>query len=144
MSLSYPVHLTWPGGRRVEAVVEGKPPVEIATPPEFKGTFPDRWSPEDFLVAAAGSCFSVTLIGMAERKGVPLLDLDVRATGTLDRADRGPLLFTRIRLEVDAATEAGHEDELRALAETAEQACLVSQALTIPVDAEVRIAVPAA
>ena len=30
-------------------------------PPEFKGTDPDLWSPEDAFVAAAGSCLAVTI-----------------------------------------------------------------------------------
>lgn len=130
---TYPVSLDWPGGRRVSAAVEGKETIEIATPPEFKGTFPELWSPEDTLVAAVASCFGVTLIGLAERAGIPLHDLAIDALGRLGRQDRGPLLFTEIALDVRAETDPDRVEDLRAAAERAERGCLVSAALRIPV-----------
>ena len=48
----FPVEIGWDGGRRTTARVAGKPPLPIATPPEFRGSDPDRWSPEDAFVAA--------------------------------------------------------------------------------------------
>ena len=51
----FPVTIDWDGGRRTTAHVDGKPPLAIATPPEFRGTDPELWSPEDAFVAAAGS-----------------------------------------------------------------------------------------
>ena len=51
--ISFPVAVTWVGGRLVRASVPGKRSIEIATPPEFKGTDEGVWSPEDFLIAAA-------------------------------------------------------------------------------------------
>jgi organic hydroperoxide reductase OsmC/OhrA len=56
------VSIEWIDGKHVRAHVVGKAPIEIATPPEFKGEHPDVWSPEDFLVAAAASCFAVTFV----------------------------------------------------------------------------------
>ncbi|HVC86551.1 MAG TPA: hypothetical protein VNC40_03900, partial [Gaiellaceae bacterium] len=56
----FPVDIAWDGGRRTTARVDGKQPLRIATPPEFKGTDPDLWSPEDAFVTAAGSCLAVT------------------------------------------------------------------------------------
>ena len=46
----FPVLVEWIGGRKTLARVDGKPSVEIAPPPEFRGTDPDVWSPEDFFV----------------------------------------------------------------------------------------------
>ena len=47
------VEIAWEAGKRTVARVDGKPALPIATPPEFRGTDPHMWSPEDALVAAA-------------------------------------------------------------------------------------------
>ena len=75
----FPVEIAWDGGRRTTARVEGKQPLDIATPPEFRGTDPDLWSPEDVFVAAAGSCLAVTIAALADGQHLPLRNLDVRA-----------------------------------------------------------------
>ena len=54
----FPASVTWEGGRRTSACVEGKPAIGIAPPPEFRGTDPDTWSPEDFFTTAAASCLA--------------------------------------------------------------------------------------
>ncbi len=60
----FPVDV-WDGDRRTTATVEGKQPLDIATPPVFRGTDPDVWSPEDTFVAAAASCLAVTIAAPA-------------------------------------------------------------------------------
>ena len=77
----FPVQVGWDGARRTTARVEGKQSVRIATPPEFRGTDPELWSPEDAFVAAAGSCLAVTIAALAEREHLPL-------TGSLDSGGR--------------------------------------------------------
>ena len=135
----FPVEIAWPGGKRVAAAVPGKPSIEIATPAEFRGDFPDRWSPEDFLVAAVASCYAVTLIAIAGRSEIPLRSLAISAEGAVGRADKGPLGFRGIELDVTAGTDAGREDDLHEAAERAEQGCLVSAALAIPVHLTVTV-----
>ena len=54
----FPLSVEHIGGRRVAARVAGKQAIEITPPPEFRGTDPTTWSPEDFLVAAAASCLA--------------------------------------------------------------------------------------
>ena len=62
----FPVDVRWEGGRLTSARVVGKAPLSIATPPEFRGTDPTAWSPEDAFVTAAASCLAVTIeIGRA-------------------------------------------------------------------------------
>jgi organic hydroperoxide reductase OsmC/OhrA len=135
----FPVGIAWPGGKRVVASVAGKDDVEIATPPEFKGEFPESWSPEDFLVAAAASCYGVTLVGMTGRAGVPLEDLEIEAEGIVGRLEEG-FGFREIVLCVTAVTVTGHEDELRRKAEAAAKTCIVGEALSIPVRLELAVA----
>lgn len=141
----FPVHVGWSDGRRTTAEVEGKPSVRIATPPEFRGVDPDLWSPEDAFVAAAASCLAVTIAALAERAALPLHALSVDAEGVVGRREDGRFGFVRIEQKVHLETDAGHEDAARELVIKAEDGCLVTVSLALPVatTVDVRSAAPA-
>jgi organic hydroperoxide reductase OsmC/OhrA len=61
----FPVSIEWQEGRLTTASSPGKPELEVATPPEFKGGIPGVWSPEDLLVGATAACYTVTLLAVA-------------------------------------------------------------------------------
>jgi organic hydroperoxide reductase OsmC/OhrA len=140
----FPIGIHWLDGRLTRASAAGKPDLEGATPPEFKRGIPGVWSPEDLLVASAASCYAVTLLAVAERRGVPLLDLDVSASGSVGQRPDGQFGFTEIELDVDVVTDAGFEEEARLAGEAAERGCLVAISLDVPVRLElgVRAAAP--
>lgn len=140
----FPVKIAWEGGRRTRALVDGKVPLQIATPPEFKGTDPDLWSPEDAFVAAASSCLAVTIAGMAARREVPLLALSVEGEGVVGQRPDGRFGFTRIEQTVRVETDDEHAEVMRELVAKAEETCLVAVSLDLPVDTTVEIAVPVA
>ena len=137
--LRFPVEVAWDGGRRTTARVRGKQPHAIATPPEFKGTNPELWSPEDAFVAAAASCLAVTVVAMAEKAELPLHALDVHAEGVVGRRSDGRFGFVRIEQDVALETDAGREAEARALVERAEAGCLVAVSLDLPVETAVEV-----
>jgi len=133
----FPVAVDWIGGRRVAARVEGKPAIEIAPPPAFRGTDPELWSPEDFLVAAAGSCLAITFTGLAAREDVAYENLRVEADGVAGRRRDGRFGFTRICLHMSArGPDVG---AIERLARKAEESCLVSASLDLPVELEVDV-----
>jgi organic hydroperoxide reductase OsmC/OhrA len=121
------------------ARVEGKAPLPIATPPEFRGTDPDVWSPEDALVAAAGSCLAVTIAALAQREQLPLRDLSVAAAGVVGHRPDGRFGFVRIEQTVEVTTDADHEDAARAIVSKAEDGCLVTVSLDLPVQTTVTV-----
>ena len=131
----FPVTAAWLGERRVAATVAGKPAVEVVPPPEFRGTDPTTWSPEDFFVAAAASCLAVTFTGLAQRAGLDYSALEVDGDGTVGTRDDGRFGFThlllRLRVETDAVEQA------RELADRAEETCLVSASLDLPIELQV-------
>jgi peroxiredoxin-like protein len=141
----FPVSVEWRGGRLTTASVPGKAQLDVATPPEFKGGIEGVWSPEDLLVAATATCFTVTLVAIAERRAVPLHALEVDGTGFIERHDEGfgfVVIELHARLETDgefvaAAERAAHD---------AKDGCFVGQALDTPVHLELeitpRLAVP--
>lgn len=137
--LRFPVTVTWIEGRRTAARVEGKAPLAIATPPEFRGVNPTLWSPEDAFVAAVGSCLAVTIAGLAEREQLPLHDLSVSADGVVGRRPDGRFGFVRIEESVVLVTDAEHVDAANALVAKAEESCLVAVSIDVPVQTTVEI-----
>jgi peroxiredoxin-like protein len=140
-TLRFPASVEWQGGRLTRASAPEKPPLRVATPPEFRGGVPGVWSPEDLLVAAAASCFVVTLVAVAERSGVELTAVRVDGAGHVERGPDGLHGFTVI--ELTATVEADADPGLiERLASKAEAACIVSRALDVPV--HLTLEIPAA
>jgi len=130
----FPLSVEWAGDRRVTARVDGKPAIEITAPPVFRGTDPTAWSPEDFFVAAAASCFAVTFTGLAARAGLEYTRLAVDADGVCGMREDGRFGFTRLLLRMTLQTDPAEEERARGLAEEAEATCLVSVSLDVPVE----------
>jgi organic hydroperoxide reductase OsmC/OhrA len=136
--IRFPVAIAWDDGRRSTARVAGKQPLRIATPPEFRGTDPHLWSPEDAFVAAAGSCLAVTIVAVAEHQRLPLHGLSVQAEGFVGRRADGRG-FVRIEQTVRLQTDADHEEAARNVVAKAEDGCLVTVSLDLPVHTTVEV-----
>ncbi len=132
----FPVDVAWDEGRRTTAKVSGKHHLRIATPPVFRGSDPELWSPEDTFVAAAASCLAVTIYALAERDELPLRALSISAEGVVGRRPDGRQGFLRIDQRVQVQTDPGHEDAVRTLVARAEDGCLVTASLDLPVQTE--------
>ena len=130
--------------RRLARADSREESLEIATPPEFRGGLEGNWSPEDLLVASTASCFALTLAAVAEKRQVPLLDVSIGATGHMGRRRDGRLGFTVIEVNAVVETLSGSEEALAAAAKTAEEHCLISQALDVPVHVALEVAAVAA
>ncbi len=135
----FPVSVEWIGERRVTATVEGKQPIEITPPPVFRGTDPSTWSPEDFFVAAAASCLAVTFTGLAARAGLNYASLSVNGDGVAGMREDGRFGFTRLLLRIAVETDPADEQLARELAQTAENTCLVSASLDLPVETVIEV-----
>ena len=129
----YKVDVAWEGGQITTVTSTDKPALAVATPPEFKNGVPGTWSPEDLLVAAVGSCFAVTMVAVAERRDLPLYELDVTGTGHLTQRDDGRFGFVAIELTAHIRTAEPSIEALEHAAKYAERACLISMALDVPV-----------
>lgn len=135
----FPLSVEWIGERRVSAHVDGKPAIEIATPPVFRGTDPSTWSPEDFLVAAAASCLAVTFAGLAAAAGLSYEGLKVDGDGLVGLRPDGRFGFTRLLLRLEVEVDTADEDQARDLAEKAEAGCLVFVSLDFPVETAIDV-----
>jgi organic hydroperoxide reductase OsmC/OhrA len=135
----YKVGVAWEGDRITTVTSPDKPELTVATPPEFKNGVPGVWSPEDLLVAATASCFTVTLVAVAERRELPLHSLHVSGTGHLTARDDGRFGFVAIELTAVAQTDEHTVEAVEKAAKHAVRACLVSMALDVPVHVDVSV-----
>jgi uncharacterized OsmC-like protein len=81
----------------------------------------------------------VTIVALAERAQLPLRGLSVKADGVVGRRPDDRFGFVRIDQTVELATDAGHEDAARALVAKAEEGCLVTVSLDLPVQTTVNV-----
>src|SRR6266540_4341050 len=124
----YQVGVRWGGEKRGVLTVAGKPDLEVASPPEFRG-HPGIWSPEDLLVAAVNACTMTTFLSAVARRGISLVSYECGAEGTLEMAD-GTFRFTQVSLRPRIVV-AGEEDRQRALDafKEAEAGCLIASSI---------------
>lgn len=135
----YRVAVDWEGDRMTTVASPEKPELKVATPPEFKNGVGGVWSPEDLLVAAVASCYTVTLVAVAERRELPLHSLHVSGTGHLTARDDGRLGFVAIELTVAIRTDEPAMEAMERAAKNAERGCLVTMALDVPVHIDVTV-----
>lgn len=108
-----------------------RPPIPGGAPPQFGGT-DQVWSPEELLVAAVLLCLKTTFDAYARRESLAVRAWRGTGTGVLEKSSTGPA-FSSVQLEVDLEVEAGDEERARALLETAERHCILSNAIKAPV-----------
>ena len=134
----YRVRIRWEREKIGLLQVPEKPPLEVASPPEFRG-HPGYWTPEDLLVAAVNSCTMTTFLSLAARRELPLSAYECEASGTLERVE-GTFRFSRILLRPRIGVSRP-EDRERALAlfHEAESSCLIANSLLSRVESEPEI-----
>lgn len=137
-SFTYKVKSRWIADKRVLLEAEGKPLIEVATPPEFGG--PEAfWSPEDLFVSSINICVLTTFLFFAQRQSLEFLSYQSEAEGTVEMVE-GTFMFTQVvvrpRVEVkdeEMATAVG-----QAL-EKAEKHCLISSSVKTQVTVEPQV-----
>ena len=114
-----------------------RPPIEVGPPPQFGGV--DRtWSPEELLVGAALACLWTTFDAYARHDRLVIGGWSGSGTAVLDKGKPVPV-FTSLTLAVTLVVAPGDEPRARALLATAEQRCIISNALKLPVALEVNV-----
>jgi len=132
---TYHTNLSDVKGRRATLFSEGKPPLTVSSPPEFKGE-PGLWTPEDFFVAAIEVCLMLTFAGLAEKRGLAFVAYESAAEGLLEWKEQS-YQFTRVVVSpvitlVDEASFAAAGE----IIERAHATCLVANSVTSEVIVE--------
>jgi peroxiredoxin-like protein len=100
--------------------------------PEATGGKPGRSNPEEMLVAAVVSCYSITYAILAEKKRLVVPEIEVEAEGEVVRQPDRTLKFTAIRSKPKITLVDGDEGKRKIaldIAHKAEKYCLVSNAI---------------
>lgn len=131
----YQTSVKWTEQRKGLMLCAGKPEVQVATPPEFKG-HEGIWSPEDPFVASANICLMTTFLAVAERAGLAFSTYESTAEGRLELVE-GKFQFTAIMIRPSITLKSG-EDAAKAkeLIEKAERNCLISNSMNAMVTLE--------
>jgi len=131
----YQTTVKWTEQRKGVMSCAGKPELQVATPPEFKG-HEGIWSPEDLFVASANVCLMTTFLAVAERAGLAFSSYDSTAEGRLELVN-GKFQFTAITIR-PSITLKSEEDVVKAkeLIEKAERNCLISNSMKATVTLE--------
>ncbi len=125
---TYHTAVKWTEQRKGVISCAGKPDIQVATPPEFKG-HEGIWSPEDLFVASANVCVTTTFLAVAERAGLAFTSYESVAEGKLELVD-GKFQFTAITLK-PTITLPANADAAKAmeLIGRAEANCLISNSM---------------
>jgi organic hydroperoxide reductase OsmC/OhrA len=130
-SHEYRIVAWWASGRTGLAKSDSAPnTIHFAAPMQFGG-LAGRWTPEDLLLCAIASCFTTTFRVLAEYSRWEYVDLQVEATGKVDKADSGySFSHVILRPHLKVLAEPDCERGLHLLRK-AESLCLVSRALAV-------------
>lgn len=127
-SYRYTTGVKWTGQKIGMMTVAGKPSVEVATPPEFKG-HEGIWSPEDLYVASANACLMTTFFSFAERSGLSITAYESEAEGLLELV-QGKFQMTTIVLKPKITLQPGTDSaKVKELIFKAEANCLISNSM---------------
>ncbi len=125
---TYRTAVKWTEQKKGTITCEGKPDIQVATPPEFKG-HEGIWSPEDLYVAAANICLMTTFLAVAERAGLTFTSYHCEAEGRLELVE-GKFQVTVITLRPQIALQSGSDAaKAKELIEKAEANCLISNSM---------------
>lgn len=89
-------------------------------------------NPEELLAAAHAGCFTMAVVSMLQTQGYTANKLDTEATLTMEK-----LHITGIHLKISGAITDISAEEFSTITKDAEQNCVISKALKIPITSEV-------
>ena len=125
---TYHTNLNWSGSRQGKLSSDGKPTIDISSPPEFKG-IPNVWTPEDLFVASVEICTMSTFISFGTRNEIPLKSYTSSAEGVLEFVD-GKYIFTKIYIRPTIVVEKSwSEEQVLKIVHIAHDNCLVGNSM---------------
>ncbi len=132
---TYRTSVRWTERKMGVIASAGKPEVQMATPPEFKG-HEGIWSPEDLFVASVNVCVMSTFLAFAERAGITFHSYESEAEGRLELVD-GKFQFTTIVLKPRITLQPGGDvGKTKDILAKAEANCLISNSIKTRVTVE--------
>lgn len=142
---SYEVTVRWTGNtgsgtsdyraydRGHDVAVAGKPTIQASADPAFLGS-PERWNPEDLLVASLSECHMLTYLSLCSRHGVIVTSYEDRARGRMREVPGSGGHFTEVVLNpLVTVPDASMLDKATTLHHEAHKTCFVANSVKFPV-----------
>ncbi len=134
-SFTYSTNVEWKSDRQGTLQSDGKPILDISSPPEFKGV-PGVWTPEDLFVAAVEICQMSTFLSFGMRKEIPLKSYKSSAEGLLEMVD-GTYKFTKVVIKpIITVGSSWTKDQVEELVHKAHENCLIGNSISADVVVE--------
>jgi organic hydroperoxide reductase OsmC/OhrA len=142
----YSVTVTWTGNtgtgtssyrsyeRRYEIAAEtGKPAIPGSSDPAFRGD-PERWNPEELLVASLSACHELWYLHLCAEAGIVVTAYTDHAEGMMEETADGSGHFTRVILRPQVTVVAGSDiAKARELHAAAHAKCFIARSVNFPV-----------
>lgn len=139
-SFRYLARIAWKAGRKGTVSIEGKPDIEVSSPPEFKGDA-GYWTPEDLFISSLNTCIMESYLAFADRKGLGLISYQSGVEGLLEFSE-GKYRFTAVTVKPVITVKTAEEvEKARGLVEVAHTNCFISNSTTAKVTVEAEILV---
>jgi organic hydroperoxide reductase OsmC/OhrA len=149
----YAVEVVWTGnrgegtagyrayGREHEVTAEGRPALHGSSDPAFRGD-PERWNPEQLLVAALSECHLLEYLHLCAEAGVVVVAYEDKADGVMEQTEDGGGHFTEVTLRpVVTVAEESMAEPARELHGPAHELCFIASSVNFPVRHEPEIRV---
>jgi organic hydroperoxide reductase OsmC/OhrA len=118
---------------------EGNPPLEGSADPSFRGS-PERWNPEELLLAALAQCHMLSYLYEAAKNRIVVVAYEDAAVGTMHQVGEGGA-FTSVTLRPRVTISAGDPEVARAIHAPASANCFIAASVNFPVHHEPEIVV---
>ena len=140
----YALELEWTGnrgsgtsdykayGRDHVVFSAGKPSIEGSSDRTFRGD-PDRWNPEEMLLAALSQCHLLSYLHVAATNGIVVTGYTDSATGTMEQTHDGGGHFTSATLRPLVTISAGDPELALALHHEASEKCFIAASVNFAV-----------
>ena len=126
------------GGQTAKTSMSGISETEVGSPLQYGGS-PNSLNPEEMLVASVNSCIMLVFFHFVKKSNVEVVSYSSDAEGKVEKTKNG-LRFTNIQVKAKVRLgNAGSTQKIQEIVQLAEKYCLVSNALTCPVNYNVQI-----
>ena len=119
-------------GRETVITATGKHSIEGSSDRVFHGN-PERWNPEELLLAALSECHLLSYLHVAASNGVVVTEYTDAATGTMVQTADGGGHFTTVTLRPRVTISSGDAELALALHREASAKCFIAASMNFPV-----------
>ena len=129
----YRTKVSWVEEKKGFLCSSGKPTIEVATPPEFRG-HEGMWTPEELFVASVNICIKTTFLHYAQKSNFEFLSYESEAEGTLERIGN-QFMFSGIEVKPKIKVKSSSQvEKVKELIQLSEKNCLISNSIKTRVE----------